>query len=121
MSTGAVGRPETFPCPRGLHIVLETTVDAVCPFTGAPDSYDVEIEYVSRDACLEALSLASWLEGFRGVKISQEQLAQEIALTLRELLKPEYVCVKLTGSHGRVGMVVERCEDTSPTEDMGPI
>ncbi|BAN90396.1 NADPH-dependent 7-cyano-7-deazaguanine reductase [Aeropyrum camini] len=101
--------------------MLEASVDAVCPFTGAPDSYDIEVEYVSREACLEALSLASWLEKFRGVRISQEQLAQEIVSTLKELLNPEYVCVKLTGSHGRVGMVVEKCEDTSPAEEMSPI
>lgn len=104
---------KTFQCPQGLRIVVDGVVEAVCPFTGAPDYYDLEIEYSPRGMCIEAISLAEWLDTFKGTRISQEELASVIASRLKEIVDPEYVCVRLAGSHGRLNLSVEVCLEGS--------
>ena len=111
MSTGPAlrRRPEAFPCPPGLRVVVEANVRARCPFTGAPDRYELEIEYVSTGRCVEAHSLAEWLEGFKEDIVSQEELTKAIAEELRKMLEPEFVCTRLRGSHGSVFIATESC------------
>lgn len=116
MSTGAASRrgPEVFPCPPGLRVVIEANVRARCPFTGAPDHYDVEIEYVSTGKCVEAHSLAEWLDGFKEARVSQEELTKAITEKLKKMLKPEFVCTRLQGGHGSVFITTESCDSNNP-------
>lgn len=101
--------PQTFPCPQGLLVVITASVQSRCPFTGAPDSYVLRLEYVSTGRCVEAISLGEWLDGFKGKTISQEELADAVASTMAELLEPDMVCASLRGTHGSVEMTVEKC------------
>jgi len=107
-------KPKAFPCPKGLHVTLEAEVRAVCPFTGAPDHYEVQVEYISSGACLEAHSLQEYLDGFRGRRITQEELTAAINEAVKEAVEPEIVCTRLTGSHGGVTITTEVCSESSP-------
>ena len=110
------GNTKTFPCPEGVRVVVEGFVEAKCPFTGAPDFYELTVEYVSRGRCLEAISFASWLSQFKGKSISQEELAHSIGVYLKRLLDPTMVCVKLSGRHGSLDLTVEYCMEGSAME-----
>ncbi|MCE4604307.1 MAG: GTP cyclohydrolase I [Aeropyrum sp.] len=100
---------KAFDCPAGLRIVVEALVEATCPFTGAPDSYELEIEFVSKGKCVEAISLSRWLQSFRDQRITQEELASIIARAIKDTVEPDYACVRLSGSHGGIAMTVESC------------
>ena len=108
--------PKTFPCPEGVKVVVEGFVEARCPFTGAPDFYELSVEYVSRGVCLEAISFSSWLSQFKGRSISQEELAHSIGVYLKKLLNPAMVCVKLGGRHGSLDLTVEYCVESPAME-----
>ena len=108
--------PKTFPCPEGVKVVVEGFVEARCPFTGAPDFYELSVEYVSRGKCLEALSFSSWLSLFKDKSVSQEELAHNIGVYLKRLLDPSIVCVRLSGRHGSLDLTVEYCVEGSAME-----
>ena len=87
------------------EVEVEDTVEAVCPVTGIVDHYRIVIRYTpprGSRGCryLEALSLHGFLEGFRGRKILQEDLAVEIAEALCKALGGGLVRVTLEGGHG---------------------
>ena len=100
---------KVFRCPPGLRITLEGSVEARCPFTGAPDFYELSIEYISGGLCVEAVSFSGWLDSFRGREISQEDLTAELINTIKRVLEPRSLCVRLTGDHGRVTITTEAC------------
>ena len=60
-------RLETFPAPKGVRRVTCTSdeVTALCPVTGQPDWYVVEILYGPNRLCVESKSLKLFLQSFR--------------------------------------------------------
>ena len=107
-------RPESFQCPRGIHVTLEAHVRSRCPFTDAPDSYDVQIEYISGGLCIEAHSLQEYLDSFKDQRISQEELTARINEDLKKLIEPDVICTRLTGIHGSIAITTEVCGEANP-------
>lgn len=107
-------KPKGFPCPRGLHVTLEAQVRALCPFTGAPDHYEVQVEFISSGTCIEAHSFQEYLDGFQARRISQEELTTAINDDLKSVAEPEVICTRLTGSHGSVTITTEVCSESNP-------
>ncbi len=105
---------KSFPCPKGIHVTLEAEVRARCPFTGAPDHYEVQIEFISGGSCIEAHSLEEFLDGFRERKVSQEELTQIINEAVKNAIEPDIVCTRLTGAHGSVTLTTEICSEANP-------
>ncbi len=79
---------ETFEAPLGVALVeLESDeVTAVCPITGQPDWYRVQISYEPRERCIESKSLKLYLQSFRNEGIFCETFAVRIADDLSEAL-----------------------------------
>lgn len=58
---------ETFPAPPGVSEAQYVTdeVTALCPVTGQPDWYTVDILLISPPLCIESKSLKLYLQSFR--------------------------------------------------------
>lgn len=71
---------ETFPAPPSVGRVQMTSdeVTALCPVTGQPDFYTVEIDYAPALACIESKSLKLYLQAFRSEGVFCEDLAARI-------------------------------------------
>ncbi len=88
---------EAFPNPHPdlreeiLHEVFEFT--HLCPFTGHPDYARLEIRYVPGARCVELKALKEYLQQFRNVGVSYEQLIGHVAKTLFRLMTPRSLTV----------------------------
>ncbi len=108
---------KTFQCPRGLKVTLEGFLESKCPFTKAPDFYDVYVEYVSEGICIEAVSFSEWLSSFRTREITQEELSYMLAVEIKRVTRSPMVCVKLSGRHGSLDLTTEYCIESSGLEE----
>lgn len=81
---------EVFPAPPGVTRVQMTTdeVTAMCPVTGQPDWYTVDIDYVPGPSCIESKSLKLYLHGFRNHGAFCEELAATILDEVRRVAQP---------------------------------
>lgn len=82
-----IERIQTLKLDRAPFEVLATAneVQALCPVTGQPDIYEVEIGYAVVDSrVIESKSLKLYLWKFRDRGISCEELAATIAAELTE-------------------------------------
>jgi 7-cyano-7-deazaguanine reductase len=95
MEFDALGNPhatfvglETFEAPEGVGLVelASDEVSALCPITGQPDWYQVEIAYLPRERCIESKSLKLYLQSFRNDGIFCEAFAVRIADDLSGVL-----------------------------------
>lgn len=79
---------DTFPAPAGVTEVRLVTdeVTALCPVTGQPDWYTVEITYQPRGRCVESKSLKLYLQTYRNRGIFCEAFAAQVAQDLAEAL-----------------------------------
>lgn len=77
---------DTFPAPP--HTVttryVSDEVTAVCPVTGQPDWYTIEILLTEAVRCLESKSLKLYLQHFRNRGIFCEALASQISVDVAE-------------------------------------
>lgn len=89
---------ETFPAPENVSDVTCTSdeVTAVCPVTGQPDWYLVEIHYQPRLLCVESKSLKLFLQSFRQQGHFCENFSQIIATKLMDALVAKRVTVTVT-------------------------
>lgn len=89
---------DTFPRPEHCKVVACVTdeVTAVCPVTGQPDWYKVEITYVPREVCVESKALKLYVQSFRDQGHFCEKFADIIAVDLNRALKPETIMVTVT-------------------------
>ena len=88
---------ETFPNP-GV-VLVEMTSDeltAVCPITGQPDLYTVEIAYQPGELCLESKSLKLYLAHFRNEGVFAEALAVQIRTDVARALGLDASAVTVT-------------------------
>lgn len=76
------GLLDTFPNPRPgrpYTIRFESAeVTSLCPVTGQPDFYRVEIAYVPAASCLESKSLKLYLFSLRDTGLFAEELANRL-------------------------------------------
>lgn len=86
---------ETFPAPEHVQHVTYTSdeVTALCPVTGQPDWYIVEIEIEPNKLCIESKSLKLFLQSFRNEGHFCEQFAEIIADEIAKQVRPHYVNV----------------------------
>ena len=88
---------ETFPTPPEVTEVtmVSDEVTAVCPVTGQPDWYTVEINYIPGQKCLESKTLKLYLQSFRNAGHFCEKLASIICRDLFEALEPHSIRVSI--------------------------
>lgn len=88
---------EGFPTPKYVNTVTMVSDEftAVCPITGQPDLYNVEISYNPDEWCIESKSLKLYLWTFRNEGAFVEQLASTIAEDVMTYIHPHFVRVTL--------------------------
>lgn len=88
---------DTFPAPEGLGTVVMTSdeVTSLCPVTGQPDYYQVEICYKPNALCIESKSLKLYLWHFRQQALYCEKLAVEIRDKVVAVCQPHSCTVTL--------------------------
>lgn len=88
---------DTFPAPKNIQrVVMESDeFTSVCPITRQPDWYDIKIDYVPDQVCLESKTLKLYLHQFRNEGIFGETLASKIVDDIFEALAPHEVTVEL--------------------------
>jgi 7-cyano-7-deazaguanine reductase len=81
---------ETFKAPDGVNEVTLSTdeLTSLCPKTGQPDWYELNVTYAPDEKCLESKSFKLYLWQFRDTGQFIEQLANRIADELWEVLAP---------------------------------
>ena len=74
-------RLETFQTPKGVtRVTLDCDeVTAVCPVTGQPDYYDVEISYNPDKKCVESKTVKLLLQEYRQKGLFCEAFAADLA------------------------------------------
>jgi NADPH-dependent 7-cyano-7-deazaguanine reductase QueF len=89
---------ERFESKHGLICTFKTDeLTALCPFDfGGPDMYELTIRYETHDYTVESKSLKQWLQNYRDVEISAEDLAHEIHREVTDCIAPTscYVCLE---------------------------
>jgi 7-cyano-7-deazaguanine reductase len=89
---------ETFAAPPKCERVICTSdeVSALCPVTGQPDWYTVEVDYVPNKLCVESKSLKLYLQSFRNAGHFCEAFSNIIAKDLADVLDPVQINVTVT-------------------------
>lgn len=89
---------ETFPTPGRLQTVtmVSDEVTALCPVTGQPDQYTVEIQYEPRAKCIESKALKLKLQSYRSTGVFCEKLASEILQHVIDSINPVTASVAVT-------------------------
>jgi len=83
---------ETFPNPnpeRDYHIQISSPeFSCLCPKTGQPDFAEIRLDYIPNALCVELKSLKMYYWHFRDEGHFHEQVTNQIADDLIQLLKP---------------------------------
>ena len=99
---GDSATPETL-----TEVVLKVSeFTAVCPITGQPDYYDIDIAYIPNKHIVESKSLKLWLWKFRNEGVFCEHLSNWICEEIHAQVKPERVSVTVKQSP-RGGIAIE--------------
>lgn len=99
---------EVFETPASIsHVIMRSDeVTAVCPVTGQPDQYTVEIRYTPDKFCIESKSLKLKLQSYRNVGMFCEALAANILKHVVESISPKAAAVEITQkSRGGVAII----------------
>lgn len=101
---------ERFECSQDQLITFETDeLTAHCPFEfGGPDHYVLELRYRTAEHTVESKSLKQYLQSYRDVEISAEQLAQQIHDDVESCIEPDALLVTL--EQARRGGIEETVE-----------
>lgn len=101
---------ERFESKHGLVCTFTTDeLTALCPFDfGGPDMYELTMRYETHDYTVESKSLKEWLQDYRNVEISAEDLAHEIHAKVSDCIAPTRCYVRL--EQARRGGVEETVE-----------
>lgn len=89
---------EKFPTPKRTMCVemVSDEVTALCPVTGQPDQYTVQIIYYPSEFCVESKSLKLRLQSYRQKGLFVEQLASDLADHVFDSIEPSMVTVVVT-------------------------
>lgn len=106
------GLLDTFANPRpgrAYTIRFESAeVTSLCPVTGQPDFYRVEIAYVPAGRCVESKSLKLYLFSFRNAGLFAEDLANRLLDDLVGACAPAWMKVTCTmNPRGGVSLAVD--------------
>ncbi|MHB1254234.1 MAG: preQ(1) synthase [Candidatus Humimicrobiaceae bacterium] len=82
---------EAFNAPEDVKTVILTSdeVTSLCPITGQPDWYTIEIEYQPNKLCLESKSLKLYFWTFREEGHFCEQLSNIILKDVQKAINPK--------------------------------
>ena len=102
---------ETFENPhpdRNYEVRFTTSeVTSLCPITGQPDFYRVNITYIPDRRCLESKSLKLYLLSFRQTGMFAETMANRILDDLVEVCSPRWMQVEsVMNPRGGIGLTV---------------
>ena len=75
----------------------------LCPRSGYPDFATININYVPDKKIIELKALKLYLNSFRDVHISHEEVANVVFAELKKVLKPRYI--EVTGDFNPRGNV----------------
>lgn len=82
---------------------------ALCPFDfGGPDYYEFTLKYVPSKNCVESKSLKKFLESYRDVEITAEDLGAEMHEAITTIISPERIYIRL--EQARRGGIEETVE-----------
>jgi len=88
--------------------MIHPEVSALCPVSGYPDSGKVTVQFKPKIKTVELKAFKLWINSFRSVNISHEDLCNEIYNVLKKGLKPQELYVKLEMMpRGNVTTIVE--------------
>jgi 7-cyano-7-deazaguanine reductase len=107
-TTGPSRELETFPKPGHVTSVKFTSHElaSLCPVTGQPDIYSVEIIFLPDGLCLESKSLKLYLWSFRDERMFAETLAHTIVGDIHTATQAHYCKVTLI-QNVRGGLALE--------------
>ncbi len=94
-----------------MHIATFETdeLTALCPFDfGGPDFYTLTLRYEPKNYALESKSLKKYLESYRNVEITAEELATQIHNDIANTIDPQSLYVHL--EQARRGGITETVE-----------
>lgn len=93
----------------------------LCPRSGYPDFATIKINYVPDKRIVELKSLKLYLNSFRSVCISHEDVTNRIYSRIKKSLKPRFIEVigdfNPRGNVKTIVRVCSRTEDRKPTSD----
>ncbi len=90
-----------------VHSCPELT--ALCPDTGQPDFYEVEIDYIPHKHLVELRSLKRFLQEFRNRGILHEDLLNEVFDEFLDRLQPSFLSVTLAVAvRGGISSTIKR-------------
>jgi 7-cyano-7-deazaguanine reductase len=82
---------------------------ALCPFDfGGPDYYNFTLKYVPSQNCVESKSLKKFLESYRDVEITAEELGAEMYEEISTTIDPDKMYLRL--EQARRGGIEETVE-----------
>lgn len=82
---------------------------ALCPFDfGGPDFYDLTLRYVPDTECVESKSLKKYLQSFRDVEITAEEMGAAMFDKFKSVIDPESMYLRL--EQARRGGIEETVE-----------
>ncbi|MCI4435430.1 MAG: preQ(1) synthase [Ignisphaera sp.] len=88
--------------------MIHPEISALCPVSGYPDSGKVTVEFKPYQLTVELKAFKLWINSFRNVNISHEDLANKIYNTLKVKVSPKELYVKLEMMpRGNVTTIVE--------------
>ncbi len=84
----------------------------LCPRSGYPDFAVIKINYIPDKKIVELKSLKLFLNSFRGIYISHEEVTNKIYSELKKKLKPRFLeVIGDFNPRGNVKTVVKVCSD----------
>ena len=101
---------DTFEVAPGVDRVTMTSdeVTALCPITGHPDFYTIEIEYRPDRLALESKSVKLYFQTFRNEGVFCEALAARVADDVQAAIDAHQVTVRVTQKpRGGITIVAE--------------
>lgn len=102
------------PSPGRDYEILITFPEftCLCPRSGYPDFASIVIKYVPKEKIVELKSLKLYLNAFRGMYISHEEVTNTIFADLNKKLKPRFLeVVGDFNPRGNVKTLIRVCSD----------
>lgn len=93
------------PCPQRDYEVNISFPEftCLCPRSGYPDFATIKLNYVPDKKIVELKSLKLYLNSFRDIHISHEELTNKVFGELKKILRPRYI--EVTGDFNPRGNV----------------
>ena len=85
----------------------------LCPRSGYPDFAVIKINYIPDKKIVELKSLKLFLNSFRGIYISHEEVTNKIYLVLKKKLRPRFIeVIGDFNPRGNVKTIVRVCSES---------